>query len=74
MGELAQNNGQSDGVKSFGKMLSSDHAAVISSSTRIPPRSQGCHRVICEIVLPKRRHSTIGYLSPMEFERQAGLA
>jgi putative transposase len=21
---------------------------------------------------PKRRHSTIGYLSPMEFERQAG--
>jgi putative membrane protein len=27
MGELAQTNGQSDGVKSFGKMLSSDHAA-----------------------------------------------
>ena len=23
---------------------------------------------------PKRWHSTIGYLSPMEFERQAGLA
>jgi putative transposase len=23
---------------------------------------------------PKCRHSTIGYLSPMEFERQAGLA
>jgi len=23
---------------------------------------------------PKRRHSTIGYLSPMEFERRAGLA
>jgi formimidoylglutamate deiminase len=23
---------------------------------------------------PKRRHSTIGYLSPMKFERQAGLA
>jgi putative transposase len=23
---------------------------------------------------PKRRHSTIGYLSPMESERQAGLA
>jgi putative transposase len=22
----------------------------------------------------KRRHPTIGYLSPMEFERQAGLA
>src|SRR5258708_6429266 len=23
---------------------------------------------------PRRRHSTIGYLSPMEYERQAGLA
>src|SRR4249919_4371511 len=23
---------------------------------------------------PRRRHSTIGYLSPMEFERQAALA
>jgi putative transposase len=23
---------------------------------------------------PKRRHSTIGYLSPMQFERKAGLA
>jgi putative transposase len=23
---------------------------------------------------PKRRHSTIGYLSPMEFERRAGFA
>jgi putative transposase len=23
---------------------------------------------------PKRRHSTIGYLSPMEFETKAGLA
>jgi putative membrane protein len=27
MGELAQQNGQSDAVKSFGKMLSTDHAA-----------------------------------------------
>jgi putative membrane protein len=27
MGDLAQKNGQSDSVKSFGKMLSSDHAA-----------------------------------------------
>jgi putative transposase len=23
---------------------------------------------------PKRRHSTIGYMSPMEFETKAGLA
>ena len=27
MGDLAQKNGQSDAVKSFGKMLSTDHAA-----------------------------------------------
>jgi putative membrane protein len=27
MGDLAQKNGQSDGVKSFGKMLSADHTA-----------------------------------------------
>jgi putative membrane protein len=27
MGDLAQKNGQGDGVKSFGKMLSSDHSA-----------------------------------------------
>ena len=27
MGDLAQKNGQSDGVKSYGKMLSTDHAA-----------------------------------------------
>jgi putative membrane protein len=27
MGDLAQKNGQSEGIKSFGKMLSTDHAA-----------------------------------------------
>jgi Predicted outer membrane protein len=27
MGDLAQKNGRSDGVKSYGKMLSTDHAA-----------------------------------------------
>ena len=27
MGDLAQKNGQGDGVKSYGKMLSTDHAA-----------------------------------------------
>ena len=33
-------------------------------------------RLTCSITsnASKRRHSTIGYLSPMEFERQAGLA
>src|ERR1700736_3905165 len=33
MGDLAQKNGQSDGVKSFGKMLSADHAAANQKAT-----------------------------------------
>ena len=33
MGDLAQKNGQSDGVKSFGKMLSTDHAAANQKAT-----------------------------------------
>jgi putative membrane protein len=33
MGDLAQTNGQSDGVKSFGKLLSTDHAAANQKAT-----------------------------------------
>src|SRR3982074_3758030 len=33
MGDLAQKNGQSDGVKSFGKTLSTDHAAANQKAT-----------------------------------------
>jgi putative membrane protein len=33
MGDLAQKNGQSDGVKAFGKMLSTDHAAANQKAT-----------------------------------------
>ena len=33
MGDLAQKNGQSDGVKSFGKMLSTDHDAANQKAT-----------------------------------------
>jgi putative membrane protein len=33
MGDLAQKNGQSDDVKSFGKMLSTDHAAANQKAT-----------------------------------------
>lgn len=35
MGELAQKNGQSDGVKSFGKMLSTDHEAANQKATDV---------------------------------------
>ena len=39
-----------------------------------PREERSCGRSQALLYNPKRRHSTIGYLSPMEFERQAGLA
>ena len=36
MGDLAQKNGQSDGVKSFGKMLSTDHDAANQKRRTLP--------------------------------------
>ena len=39
-----------------------------------PREERSCGRSQTLLYNPKRRHSTIGYLSPMEFERQAGLA
>jgi hypothetical protein len=38
-----------------------------------PREERSCGRSQTLLYNPKRRHSTIGYLSPMEFERQAGL-
>jgi predicted outer membrane protein len=35
MGELAQKNGQSDAVKSFGRMLTEDHAAANQKATQV---------------------------------------
>jgi transposase InsO family protein len=39
-----------------------------------PREERSCGRSQTLLYNPKRRHSTIGYLSPMEFERQNGLA
>src|SRR6267378_4665762 len=39
-----------------------------------PREERSCGRSQTSLYNPKRRHSTIGYLSPMEFERQTGLA
>jgi hypothetical protein len=39
-----------------------------------PREERSCGRSQTLLYNPKRRHSTIGYLSPMEFELQAGLA
>jgi transposase InsO family protein len=41
---------------------------------KVPREERSCGRSQPLLYNPKRRHSTIGYLSPMEFERQAGLA
>jgi hypothetical protein len=43
-------------------------AAVVATS---PVVNQ--HRIYARFYNPKRTHSTIGFVSPMEFERQAGL-
>jgi hypothetical protein len=39
-----------------------------------PREERSCGRSQTLLYNPKRRHSTIGYMSPMEFEKQAGLA
>src|SRR5258705_9244346 len=39
-----------------------------------PREERSCGRSQTLLYNPKRRHSTIGYMSPMEFERQVGLA
>jgi putative membrane protein len=38
MGKLAQQNGSSDAVKSFGKMLENDHADANQKPARLPNR------------------------------------
>src|SRR5882757_4519896 len=56
MGDLAQKNGQSDAVKSFGKMLSTDHAAANQEAMDAakgmgmnPPSGQNVKNVRCRL-------------------------
>jgi class 3 adenylate cyclase len=48
-------------------------AAIFAADVEGYGRLMGADEVATLDALTKRRHSTIGYLSPMEFERQAGL-
>jgi putative transposase len=53
--------------------LKSERTAHITYRTRDEAKADVFDYIEC-FHNPKRRHSTIGYLSPVEFEMQAGLA
>jgi len=51
------------------------HGDRTTDDTGIAPRvERSCGRSQASLYNPRRRHSTIGYLSPMDFESQAQLA
>jgi hypothetical protein len=60
-------------MESFFSSLETERTARKMYRTRDDAKA-GVFDYIERFYNPKRRHSTIGYLSPMEFERQAGLA
>jgi putative transposase len=60
-------------MESFFSSLKTERAARKLYRTRDEARAD-VFDYIERFYNPKRRHSTIGYMSPMEFERQAGLA
>src|ERR1700692_1233075 len=60
-------------MESFFSSLKTERTARKMYRTRDQAKADVLHYIEC-FYNPKRRHSTIGYLSPMEFERQAGLA
>ena len=60
-------------MESFFSSLKTERTARKLYSTRDEARAD-VFDYIERFYNPKRRHSTIDYMSPMEFERQAGLA
>ena len=60
-------------MESFFSSLKTERTARTTYRTRDEARAD-VFDYIERFYNPKRRHSTIGYLSPMEFERKAGLA
>jgi putative transposase len=60
-------------MESFFSSLKTERTARKPYRTRDEAKADVFDYIEC-FYNPKRRHSTIGYLSPMEFERQAGLA
>ena len=60
-------------MESFFSSLKTERTARKTYRTRAEAKADVFDYIEC-FYNPKRRHSTIGYLSPMEFEMQTGLA
>jgi putative transposase len=60
-------------MESFFSSLKTERTARKTYRTRDDAKADVFDYIEC-FYNPKRRHSTIGYLSPVEFEMQAGLA
>jgi putative transposase len=60
-------------MESFFSSLKTERMARKTYRTRDEAKADVFDYIEC-FYNPKRRHSTIGYLSPVEFEMQAGLA
>jgi putative transposase len=60
-------------MESFFSSLKTEPTARKTCWTRHEARADVFDYIEC-FYNPKRRHSTIGYLSPVEFEMKAGLA
>jgi putative transposase len=60
-------------MESFFSSLKTERIARKTYRTRDKAKADVFDHIEC-FYNPKRRHSTIGYLSPVEFEMQAGLA
>jgi putative transposase len=60
-------------MESFFSSLKTERTAAKRYRTREQAKADVLDYIEC-FYNPRRRHSTLGYLSPMEFEKQAGLA
>ena len=60
-------------MESFFPSLKTERTARITYRTRDQAKADVFDHIE-RFYNPRRRHSTLGYLSPMEFERQAELA
>jgi putative transposase len=60
-------------MESFFSSLKTERTARKTYRTRAQAKADVFDYIEC-FYNPKRRHSTLGYISPIEFERKAGLA
>jgi putative membrane protein len=69
VGDLAQKNGGSDDVKSFGKMLVDDHTASNTKATSLA-QSNGVTPPTEPKAADKQKHDELAKLSGAEFDRE----